>query len=149
MSAWLPCDFYRARKIDNPCVKLRGPKTEARRSLSKRLSTTRDAVISGEDALLLQYAYSGLGYLSDFFKKLSAAYRETISDSPFRYAILALASYKLEDSSKVVFRRKGHISQAHRGLIRKIDTPSMISFSDVLASFILWSIDPELYRIHF
>lgn len=128
------------RNIDKPCFKLRGPKAEARHNLWRRLPTAANAMISGEDMLLLQYAYFGNDMYRDIFKRMSTVYGETISDPPLRNAILAQAyTCLVDESTTFCFKFEAYRSLACRGLIRKLYTPSTISFSDVLTSFLLWS----------
>ena len=125
-----------------------GVQTPKLRSLSRRMTAGADPAIRGEDMLLLQYAYFGTDLIyRRIFRKFSVIYGETISDTLLRSAILLDAATNLSASDnerQIEFHR----GEAHRELIRKLNNPSKISFSDVFASFLLskWQ---DQGRIHF
>ena len=105
------------------------------------MATAFDAVISGEDALLLRYAYSGESKYTDmvaFSTSLAATqeYGYSINDFTLRQAVLAMAASDL-DPAHFEEREIQHKAEAWRALSRKIDNPATICEADVFASCIL------------
>src|ERR1700737_5228858 len=89
---WLPCEFCQQRHIDQPCVKLLGPKSEARNLTPSRvIPTAIDAVISADDALLLAYAYSDHSSCAALARILACEYGNSIPCPSLRHALFAHA----------------------------------------------------------
>lgn len=143
-SIWLPCQFCIARETSSPCIKLPGPKTAQRLAALapfKPVATPIDATIEPEDALLLNYAYTGDSQFTDLvaFSTSLAATDEfgfSLRDPSLRHAVLSMAASDLNPKH---FQEKAiqHKSKAWGSLIRKIQNPKSINEADVFASCIL------------
>lgn len=130
-----------------PCFKLYGPKTEARLSPSRPIPTAIDAVISAEDVLLLQYAYSEqYGVHWSFIQTLPCEYGHTIEFAPLRHAVLAYAAGELPHD-QFHERSQYHSCQTYEMLINKLDSAETITESDVFASCVLASNKIVRWRI--
>ena len=134
------CDFCRDRRIEAPCLKLRGPKSAERmisHNPSRPIPTAIDAVISPEDALLLEYAYSrNRSEMGRFIKCAAAVYGATIQCLSLRHALLAwIAAYL--PPAEFGERLENNKQLARRMLINKLATPSHIDDVDVFASWAL------------
>jgi len=129
------CDFCRSHTIKEPCVKLRGPKTEAQLTPFGRIPTPIDSFISAEDVLLLHYAYSNVSSFSSIFQRLPAMYGETLPCLPLRHVVLAYAATDL-CSRQFEQQRDIHKGKAYDQLIRKINSTTILD-SDVIAAFLL------------
>ena len=119
-------------------MKLPGPKT-AVLSPSRMLPTAIDAAITPEDALLLEFAYSGepsSTQLRAFFKTFGAEYGVTIPFAPLRHAIIAHFSIYLP-REQFNEQHEYHKEQAWLGLAQRIKTRAQIVDADILTSLIL------------
>ena len=141
----MACDFCRTRNVQEPCFKIRGPKTEAqiwtsRMEPSRLPATPIDAAISPEDALLLDYVYqkrwtSWTWLTPHLLKKFAVAFGPAIQRASLRQAMLAfLASilppdqfqdrYDLHEQSAICELRK---------CISKLD----VDYGDLFAAYLL------------
>lgn len=133
----LPCSFCRDRNLKLPCIKVRGPKTAARLALTRQIPTAIHSVISGEEVLLLEYAYSSNGHLSlgmrAICRHFAIEYGQAISCATLRHAVLALSANALP-SSLFQVRRDHHQAEASRRLIAKLGSAEGINESDMFAA---------------
>ena len=113
-----------------------------RPSLSRPRPTPIDAVISSEDALLLQYAYCGNAgvVMSTLFQLLSIDYGLAVRSPVLRSAMLCWCASRLGPSFE---KRKSFLyTVGLRLLARRVNDPTTLDEADVFATFILAQIFP-------
>lgn len=133
-----PCLFCRSHNAPEPCVKILGPKTEARVAPSRPI-TRYDPSIEPQHVNLLQYLYSNEYVLLDgykpfrfLFRLMSSIYTPSIEHIGLRHAILACAAYHLDRGDSAL-----HVDQAIRELRRKLRDPNNIDEGDLFLSCLL------------
>ena len=137
----MPCEFCKSRDIEEPCVKLPGPKSlaVARQEPSRLIPTAIDKVIDHADVPLLQYAYSEnmqAGLVGAMIKCLSSVYGLSLPTGPLRYAVLALSSLCLSGRLDVE-PIQDYFGKTRVSLITRLASPHVVDETDLLATFIL------------
>jgi hypothetical protein len=106
-----------------------------------KLITPIDFVISGEDVLLLQYAYcdeTSSPRTRSFIRQFAISFGSSLPCGSLRHAVLAYSAGLLPEGQ---FRETSnrHAQKATRSLMRKLETPSVIGDADVFAaSMLMW-----------
>jgi hypothetical protein len=123
----------------------------ARLPVSRQLPTALDSVISGEDALLLQYLYgSDLYAISPFARRFACEYDPSITPRALRHALLAAASYYLQglDGSSFGATLEKHVSETRRLLICALEKPDELTEAEIFAGNLLSLCDDENSLAH-
>ena len=141
-----PCEFCQSRMISEPCIKLRGPKTEQRSIYfisTSRALTKYDASVPAEDVRVLQLALAdelpwerrGYSEVDLFFRNAASVFGPCINHIALRHAILAYftAYYDVGDP----LRHLRHANFACSALRRKLNDPTTLDEGDLFVSFIL------------
>lgn len=140
----LPCEFCQSRNLPEPCVKLRGPKTE---EVPRPLSTAPDDVIDPYDLALLRPLYTGKSEFwmftpwRAFWSTLPQAFGETIPSEPLRHAALLYASHRHYLSGPIPIGNRAkvllHSYLACRSIRRKMENGEPNQEADCVAIFLL------------
>jgi hypothetical protein len=123
----------------------------ARLPVSRQLPTALDSVISGEDALLLQYLYrSDLYAISPFARRFACEYDPSITPRALRHALLAAAAYYLQDldGSSYGATLEKHVSETRRLLICALEKPDELTEAEIFAGDLLSLCDNENSLAH-
>jgi hypothetical protein len=157
----LPCEFCLSRNLPEPCVKLRGPKTE---EVPRPVPTAADDVIDPHDFALLRPLYTGCpGFdvfppLKAFWITLPQAFGETIPSEPLRHAALLYASYRHYESGPIPTAKPAkiflHSYLACRSIRRKMENGEPHREADCVAIFLLAAMAAELnnfseFQVHY
>jgi hypothetical protein len=149
----LPCEFCQSRNLPEPCVKLRGPKTE---EVPRPLSTAADDVIDPYDLALLRPLYTGTAefYMGTpwkaFWSTLPQAFGETIPSESLRHAALLYASHRHYLSGPIPLANRAkillHSYLACRSIRRKMENGEPNQEADCVAIFLLAAMAGESYN---
>jgi hypothetical protein len=151
----LPCEFCTSHNLSTPCIKLLGPKTEARHQQlvpSKPFPLVGDHGVPHEDISALQYLYSndtrilcGSVKLDVLARLLARTYSPSIEPSGLRHMIIAHLMSKSGKRTRVnqpTIEEKNHVGIALHELSTKLsNNRGDIDESDILIAYLLaiWS----------
>ena len=138
-SQWLPCEYCRLHKIEEPCNKLPAPSMHQgiRLPVAFSISDMGGVSLTSEDAMILQYGYSNEYHANfsvepAFFRVLASQYTKAIQSPALRYAILAsVAEWVSSDLSTT------YLLKARRILGNKLLHPQNVDEADLFAAYLL------------
>jgi hypothetical protein len=158
----LPCEFCLSRNLPEPCVKLRGPKTE---EVPRPLPTAADDVIDPHDLALLRPLYTGRpdGFYMNplwkaFWSTMPQAFGETIPSQTLRHAALIFASHRHYPSGPIPTAKPSkiflHSYLACRSIRRRMENHELNQEADCVAIFLLAEMAVELnnfseFQVHY
>jgi hypothetical protein len=156
----LRCAFCRSRNISEPCIKLRGPKSEEAKPVPHCVGTPAEAAIDPHDFWLLQQALRGWsGRFQRFLDAIPGAFGVTVPAESLRNALIARGAW-IQGQMAIPFHGSAfeekyflQLQLTHRALKRKMQNPATLDESDAIAVFALSSAaadsrDVDQYRAH-
>src|SRR5579862_97600 len=142
-----PCTFCSSHEINEPCIKLWGPKTEESLVIPKPISLL-DPSVPCEHLSALQYGYSGAlawfdirANITQLFLKFASYYGLSISQVALRHAMVACCKREQQSSSIPDFRELSHSTRASQTLAMNLQKSGNVDEGDLFAAGLLalWS----------